>query len=199
MYIFDDARTVLDTAIKKADFTDYDQVGIFPIKGNSAIIFIVEPGNFGTFQSSISIKKVEAGFQEIEDVGNIGGATLMRGPSIGCDPRIMCQPSKINSARAVARLITNGYAGTGTLLNNENNDGRAFFLTAFHCIDVSGGVFGGSNGQIDAAEEAALLNARFQFQFWSTDCLGSVINSGLWFTGAIVRASWKIAMLFYSS
>jgi len=49
MYIFDDARTVLDTAIKKGDFTDYDQVGIFPIKGNSAIIFIVEPGNFGTF------------------------------------------------------------------------------------------------------------------------------------------------------
>jgi len=124
-------------------------------------------------------------------VGNIGGATLMRGPSVECDPQIMCQPSKINSARAVARLITNGYGCTGTLLNNENNDGRAFFLTAFHCIDVSGGVFGGSNGQIDAAEEAALLNARFQFQLWRTTCNGTVNNSFIQFTGAIVRASWK--------
>lgn len=74
MYIFNEARTVLDSAIKKSHFTNSSQVGIFPIKGNSAIIYIVEPNNFGTLQSSISIQKIEAGFQEIEDVGDAGGS-----------------------------------------------------------------------------------------------------------------------------
>lgn len=190
MYIFNEARTVLDSAIKKSHFTNSSQVGIFPIKGNSAIIYIVEPNNFGTLQSSISIQKIEAGFQEIEDVGDAGGVAT-RGASINCNPMIMCQPNRMNSARAVARFASNGHVCTGTLLNNENNNGRAFFLTAFHCIDVGGGIFGWSNGQIDADEEAALANARFQFQFWKTTCNGSVNNTGIQFTGAVIRAAWK--------
>lgn len=190
MYIFNESRTVLDSAIKKSHFTNSAQVGIFPIKGTSAIIYIVEPNNFGAFQSTISIQKIEAGFQDVEDVGDTGGE-MMRGASINCNPMIMCQTHRINSARAVARLASNGHICTGTLLNNESNNGRAFFLTAFHCIDVGGGIFGWSNGQIDPDEEAALANARFQFQFWKTACNGSVNNTGIQFTGAVIRAAWK--------
>lgn len=104
---------------------------------------------------------------------------------------ILCQSYRMNSARAVARFASNGHQCTGTLLNNENNNGRAFFLTAFHCIDVGGGIFGWSNGVIDPDEEAALANARFQFQFWRTSCNGYVINTGIQFTGAVIRAAWK--------
>lgn len=190
MYIFNETRTILDSGIKQSHFTNSSQVGIFPIKGNSAIIYIVEPNNFGSFLSSISIQKIEAGFQEIEDVGDTGGVA-MRVATIDCNPNIMCQLDRMNSARAVARFASNDHVCTGTLLNNESNNGRAFFLTAFHCIDVGGGIFGGSNGQIDADEEAALLNARFQFQFWRTTCNGTVNNPFIQFTGAVIRASWK--------
>jgi hypothetical protein len=137
----------------------------------------------------VSIQKLEAGFDEINDVGETEGALLRA--SINCNPMIMCQPNRMNSARAVARFASNGHVCTGTLLNSENNNGRAFFLTAFHCIDVGGGIFGWSNGEIDADEEAALANARFQFQFWRTTCNGTVNNTFIHFTGAVIRAAWK--------
>jgi hypothetical protein len=180
MYVFDEARTVLDSGIKQSHFTSTTQVGIFPIKGNAAIIYIVEPNNFGTLQSSVAIQTLEAGFREVADIGE----DLTE--SINCNPHVRCQNHRMGSARAVARFATNGHLCTGTLLNNENNNGRAFFLTAFHCIDV-----GGTNNVIDASEEAALANGRFQFQFWRTACNGNVNNAGIQFTGAVLRASWK--------
>jgi hypothetical protein len=53
MYIFNEARTALDSGIRQSHFSNASQVGIFPFKGNSAIIYIVEPNNFGTLQSSV--------------------------------------------------------------------------------------------------------------------------------------------------
>jgi hypothetical protein len=182
MYIFNEARTVLDSAIIQSKFTYSTSVGIAPFKSNSIIIYIVEPGNSGALQSAISIQNLEAGFQQIDEVGDINGGTFSPA-TINCDPMIMCQPTKLNSARAVARFETNGYQGTGTLINDESNNGRAFFLTAFHVIDAN------NNHTIDASEIAALASARFQFQFWRITCNGTVNNSFIDFTGASLRAS----------
>ena len=167
MYVFDEERTVLDSGIMKSHFSYSIQVGISPIKGNSLVVYIIEPNNFGNFESTISIQKLEVGFQEIDDIGDINGGVLFRGASIDCDPLILCQSGKINSARAVARFFTNGYQEeTGTLINNENNNGRAYFLTAFHVIDVGGGMFGFPNGAIDETDgEAALQMLYFTFNF----------------------------------
>ena len=181
MYIFNEARTVLDSAIIKSKFTYFTSIGIAPFKSNSIIIYIVEPGNSGTLQSSISIQNLEAGFQQIDDVGDINGT--FSPATINCDPMILCQLAKINSARCVARFISNGYQGTGTLINDENNDGRAYFLTAFHVVDAN------NNKVIDASEIAALTHATFQFQFWRTTCNGTINNNGLDFTGALLRTS----------
>lgn len=184
MYIFNDARTVLDSAIIKSKFTYSTSIGIAPFKSNSIIIYIVEPGNSGSLQSSIAIQNLEAGFQQIDEIGDInGGQASPATATINCDPMIMCQPSKINSARAVARFESNGYQGTGTLINDESYNGRAFFLTAFHVIDAN------NNHVIDASEIAALANARFQFQFWRTTCNGTINNTYIEFSGASLRAS----------
>lgn len=190
MYIFNEARTVLDSSIIKSKFTYSTTIGIAPFKSNSVIIYIVEPGNSGALQSTISIQNLEAGFQQIDDVGDVNGGTFSSvtvnsAATINCDPMIMCQSEKINSARAVARFISNGFEGTGTLINDENNDGRAYFLTAFHVVDAN------NNKVIDASEIAALQNSRFQFQFWRTSCNGTIISTGIQFSGSTVRASSK--------
>ena len=187
MYIFNEARTVLDSAIKKEHFTNSSTVSISSIKGNSIIIYIVEPNNFGTFQSSISIQKLIAGFQEIVEVGETGGNQLARA-SINCDPMVQCQQDKIPYARAVARMATQvsptkvGFC-TGTLINNEGNNGRAYFLTAFHCIDIN------KNNVIDQSEIDLLASTVFQFRFWRTQCNGTVNNPFIEFSGATLRAS----------
>jgi len=187
MYIFNEARTVLDSAIKKEHFTNSSVVSISSITGNSIIIYIVEPNNFGALQSSISIQKLIAGFQQISEVGETGGNQLARA-SINCDPMVQCQQDKIPYARAVARMATQispttvGFC-SGTLINNEVNNGRAYFLTAFHCIDIN------KNKVIDQSEIDLLASTVFQFRFWRTQCNGTVNNAFIEFTGAILRAS----------
>ncbi len=89
-------------------------------------------------------------------------------------------------AKAVARFSINGGQGTGTLINNEANNGRAYFLTAFHVVDRN------KNGVLDASEINALSTATFRFEFWRTNCNGNnSIANGIGFSGAILRASWK--------
>lgn len=117
MYVFNEARTILDSGIKKANFSNSTEVGIFPIKGNSAILYIIELNNFGNLLSSIAIQKLEAGFREIDDVGDTGGQSQRA--SVNCNPHVQCQPGRMTSARAVARLVSNGGFGTGTMINNE--------------------------------------------------------------------------------
>ena len=191
MYIFNEARTVMDNAIQKSDFPAPNMPGISPFKGNSVIIYIIEPGNSGSFQSVVNVPTLEAGFQDIDDVGDVTGP-WSRDPSINCDPGIMCQPEKLPSARAVARMHFMGHGCTGTLLNNEANNGRAYFLTAYHCIDVNGGAFGGlwgGDGIIDANEMNGLKNIKFDFQFWRTTCNGDINSNWIYFIGATIRAS----------
>jgi hypothetical protein len=189
MYIYDENKNVLDSAIKKSHFTSSSSVGISPINGSSVIVYIIEPNNFGTFQSTVSIQNVEAGYQNIADIGTSNDSTLsakvltLIPVSTNCDPLIQCEPSKLPYARAVARFFSNGIQGTGTLVNNEANNGRPLFLTAFHVIDRN------KNEILDLSELIALQTATFQFQFWRESCNGSVNTVGNQFTGAILRAA----------
>jgi len=182
MYIFNDQKTIMDSCIKKNNFTVSNTIGISPFGGDNITIYIVEPNNSGDFKSSISINKIEVGFKEI---GGFKDGTLMREASTLCNPTVMCRPYMMNSARAVARFSSNGFAGTGTLINNEYNNGKAYFLTAFHVLDAD------ENDVLDPSEIAALSGARFLFQFWRNNCLSSVNDLGIQFTGAILKASSK--------
>lgn len=187
MYVYDDSRTILDSAIKKTYFDPSSKVGIFPIKGSAVIIHIVELNNFGNLASSLSVQKIEAGFRELQDVGITDDPNTQR---TYCIPHMLCYPHRMMSARAVARFVSNGYQGTGTLINNEANNSRAFLLTAFHVVDVNwnGSLWPLGNGVIDADEQAALLGSRFQFQFWRPQCNGNFVATGIQFSGSIVRA-----------
>ncbi|WP_039131939.1 trypsin-like peptidase domain-containing protein [Flavihumibacter sp. ZG627] len=183
LYIFNESKTVLDSCIKISHFTYTTGVGVFPFTGNSITLYIYEPNNFGTLHSSISIQKLEAGYQPVEDVGDYNTSMMSSQRSISFIPHVICDPSKMQSARAVARFVYNGVLGTGTLVNNEQNNGRAFFLTGFHVVDKN------NNNTIDAAEITALQSARFEFSFWNTSCSGSgSVNHALSFSGAMLRA-----------
>jgi hypothetical protein len=195
MYIFNEARTIVKGSIKKSYFSNTTAVTTSPISGNTAIIYIIEPNNFGALQSVITIQKLMAGYRTIDDVGSTG-TVQARGATVNCDPQIMCSQDKLPQARAVAEFFTgNGFQCTGTLINNEANNGRPFFLTAFHCLDINPGIFGGhpGNNVLDPDEIAALQNSVVRFQFWRTACNGTVNNISIDFSGAVVRGSSYIS------
>lgn len=180
MYIYNESKTELIGPIKQEHFTNANQIGIAPINDASVIIYIIERNNFQTFQSNIRIPKILAGFVDLGDAPYIS-----KEANIICNPSIKCSLEKMMSARAVARFNVNGAQCTGTLLNNELKNGKAYFLTAFHCIDRN------KNASIDASEEAELAYATFQFQFWKNECGGVVNERGIQFSGAVLRAAWK--------
>jgi V8-like Glu-specific endopeptidase len=187
MYVYNDAKTTLNRSIKKEHFMNSDTVSISSINGNAIILYIIEPNNFGNFQSSISVNELVGGYQKISDVGDAGDSTGQLRATINCIPHIQCYSSKTILARAVARIqipLDNNRVAhcTGTLINNELNNGRPYFLTAFHCIDMN------NDGILDNNELQALRRWMFQFRFWRAQCNGNTNNPFIQFNGAILRS-----------
>lgn len=197
MYIYNGKKTQLYGPIKDSSFTNTSDVAAGPLSDSTVFIYILEPNNFGTFQSTITIPQILAGFIDFD--ANIGSGNPNAvsttsgihpmGATVNCDPSINCYPYNsgtfFNSAESVAMFLCNGIQCTGTLLNDETSDGKAYFLTAFHCLDKN------ENGELDPSEVAALDHAIFIFRYWRSSCTSSTINNNiLEFTGATLRAAW---------
>lgn len=131
--------------------------------------------------SSLSITRLYS-----DDSGNKNAIFARQQPFTGCMPNIQCFPDKAQISRAVARMrIWNGSywdGGTGTLISNELGNGRAYFLTAKHSVDLD------DDGSIDAFEENQLLSAEFKFQYWILGCSGTLPEPGIYFIGAQIVA-----------
>jgi hypothetical protein len=131
--------------------------------------------------SSFSITRLYS-----DDSGSKNTIFARQQPFTGCMPNIQCFPEKAQISRAVARMrIWNGSSwdgGTGTLISNELGNGRAYFLTAKHCVDLN------NDGLIDSFEENQLLSAEFKFQYWILGCSGSLPEPGIYFIGAQIVA-----------
>lgn len=190
MYIYNSAGTILKGEIKKEHFTYGNSVTVSSMQGNTLVIYLIERGSTGAFQSSISISKIIAGYLDLfeneEQQSGSGMSTLSFhcSSSVNCIPHVQCYQSKMHSARAVARWFKiDGGQCSGTLINNETSNGRAYFLTAFHCVDEN------DNGQLEQGEIDNLQFATFQFQFWRTQCNGIINSRGIEFNGAVLRAS----------
>lgn len=187
MYIYNSAGTILKGEIKKEHFTYGNTVSISSIQGNALIIYLIERGNTGTFQSNISISKIIAGYLDLLEIDNTSSPAVrlsLCGSSVNCIPQVQCYQDKMFSARAVARWFDGGGGQcSGTLINNEGSNGRAYFLTAFHCVDEN------DNKVLEQSEIDNLQFASFQFQFWKIQCNGNFNNRGIEFNGAILRTS----------
>ena len=91
------------------------------------------------------------------------------GSSGACHVNINCQEGDNfqEAKRAVALILRGGRAYcSGTLMNNTAQDGKPYFLTAFHCLDVD------DNKIISPAEESGLSGWVFIFNYESSDCGG---------------------------
>jgi hypothetical protein len=188
LFVFNEERSVMIGPVKKSQFTNSTAVSIVPMPGDKIIIYVLEPGNVGTFQSVVSVNRVEAGYMPVDQPGSTGVTILSH---TDCIPNLLCGGNQI-SGRAVARIFVDGFWGTGTLLNNQSENGRPLVLTAYHLLD-NDRVFGYpvGNGNIDADEIFSLARARFQFGFWRTACNGSTNANTPFYTGAVIRAQWR--------
>lgn len=181
MYIYNEEKTILKGPIKKADFTYFSKISVSSINTNKITIYVFEPNNFGALQSTLTVGNVIAGYDIFDDLAS-GQSNR---PSVNCDPMIMCRTDKLPTARSVMRIGVNGRGFTGTIINNEANNGRPFILTCFHGLDLN------KDKTLQQSEIDGLQNAFFEFRFWRTQCNGAVNNISVQFSGAQLRAQNK--------
>lgn len=153
------------------------------VQGDNVIIYLFEP-NTSKKKSSLSITRIVHSYKNTlpELYGNLGG-------SWSCNNDIACYPAWATESDAVALVLLASGAEwcSGSLLMTANQDFRSFFLSAFHCIDVS------PDEILSSSEITDAQSWLFKFQYKKTTCNGSGATTGITFNGAQFRSAWHDA------
>ncbi len=133
-------------------------------------------------RGSFSISSIYSIYKGIDDM--LGSKAL--GDSDPCQVNINCSPEGDawqNQKRGVAKILFSEggyvYACSGTLINNTNQDGKPYFLTAYHC--------GGNLADSDRS------TWQFFFNYERSGCDNSTSPTINLITGAALRASGPLA------
>lgn len=168
-YIMNGDSTILKGPYVREAFNGIAQFGTFPMAGNSFYLLLYDSIATNISQNSLNIQQVIGGYQPVGDV-DVDSSTLNVLDPLRCINSVRCYTEWMINARAIARWSNGaGSQCSGTLLNNENQNGISYFQSACHCLP---------------ADRNALIKAAFQFQFWQSGCNTGVNQPWIEFYGA---------------
>jgi hypothetical protein len=136
LYLYNTNKTDLLGAYDEKQNNKEHVLGTWLVQGNDIWIEYYEPAAV-TGQGKLEIFKVVHGYRTINTVPFAGDSYI--NSSADCMYDVDCYVEGINNLkdinkRSVALVIVNNSAWcTGSLINNTNNDGTPYFLTANHC------------------------------------------------------------------
>ncbi len=135
VYLYNDDRSDLLGAYTSTQNQESGILGTWIVKGEKVWIEYFEPANVAG-QGQLHIAKATHGyrnadtFQAAKGLNDSGNCNLDVDCSIGAD----WEDNKNHNKRSVGILLSGGQGFcTGALINNTNNDGTPYFLTANHC------------------------------------------------------------------
>ena len=141
-------------------------LGVSLIMDDAIVIEYFEPDN-AVFKGELHIDRVTHGYRSALEYASKGF-----GDSGSCNNDVICPEADPwrTEIRSVAMIVSGGSGFcSGALVNNTNNDGTPYFLTANHCYsDPSDWVF--------------------WFNWHNTECNGSTASSHDDISGAVLRA-----------
>lgn len=145
LYLFNDDKTMslggYTSNNNPKDETKAIQFGTEYIWGKNIFIEYYEPNN-PEFEGEISILNIIHIFKETMSISESGPFSV-NGGALSCNINVSCPEGNgwINEISSVALILgydnNNDLAAwcSGAVINNTDQDGRALFLTANHCID----------------------------------------------------------------
>jgi PKD repeat protein len=144
LFIYNEDHSVVLGALSSLNNSAQGTLATQPIFGSSIIIEYYEPSNI-EFHGEVVIGEV------VHDFANVLQFVKGQGPfvpvgdyrDVSCIKNVSCPEAQpyADQAKAVALILykmpSGKYVGhaTGTLINNSENDGQPYFLTAYHNID----------------------------------------------------------------
>lgn len=114
----------------RRNISDKGILPIRPVSGETVIIEYSEPGN-SEFEGNFVVTEVNHDYRDF----------LRREPGTdkgnhSCMPDALCEEANPDLIRSTVLLIINGNIScTGTLINNTEDDGSPYVLTAVHCLN----------------------------------------------------------------
>ena len=136
LWVYDSAHKTAEGPYSARNRNQRGSLWTPTIEGEEIVVEIFVPG--GVAQPVIEISRVNQGYRGLGKTGLFGGNEGT------CENDVVCalgDPWR-NQIRAVAVYTINNDFGmggcTGTLLNDVPGDGRAFFLSANHCLENNG-------------------------------------------------------------
>lgn len=140
LYFYNDEKTDLLGAYTSSQNRKDMQFGSWLINGDNIWIEYYEPAHV-RFKGQLHISKVVHGYRSVQDITELSKALNSSGP---CNQDVDCpvgndfEHKKNELKRGVAlALIGSSSLCSGSLINNTNNDGSQYFLTANHCLSGS--------------------------------------------------------------
>jgi hypothetical protein len=109
-------------------------LAISPIKGDELILEYQEPQD-AEFEGELQILSVSHDYKNVFEY--LGNKSSLFGKSGECNVNINCEKDELwqKLKYSVCKIVYNGSLCSGALINNTNVDGKAYLLTANHCID----------------------------------------------------------------
>lgn len=133
------------------------------VNGDTLMIELEQPEQSG---SALHISKLDHGIRDWRSKGDIQHKA--EGDSGSCNVNVACSAGAANSTKvnATAQIIIPGLLltsslCTGTLLNNTDQDGTPYFLTANHCV----------------SDNVAAAGARTVWEFQADSCGGTTSST----------------------
>lgn len=175
MFVYNEEKTQVLGAFTAKNNSEMKYFATEIIYGSHLIVEYFVPNNaknLGTF----TIEGVNSIYTSLKS----GNNNLKSSGS--CQVNVNCSEGNSwrNQQRGVARILMRRGGGTylcsGSLVNNTAQDGRPYFLTAYHCD-------GGSTSLSDFQQWV------FNFNYESSNCSGTTTSTTQSITGAQVRAS----------
>lgn len=170
LYIYNKQQTDMIGAFTSDNNKSCNKLACVPVLGDEIILEYFEPYNTN-ITGKLVIGKINHDFMGVKN----GDFDTTR--NNGCQVGINCSPEGDDwqtEKKAVCKILIGGTSFcSGVLLNNTNEDGTAFVLTANHCV----------NSQ-ELAEESVFI-----FSYERLSCEGTAISDNHSISAATLRAT----------
>ncbi len=129
VFLYNEAGDVLG-GFEAGSNPGHEQLGVDLLAGDRVTVEYVEPARVAG-QGALSIGQVTHGYRDVFNM------TKVLGESGSCNNNVKCPEGDPwrPQIRSVAIMLDGGGFCTGQLINNCNNDGVPYFLTANHCLE----------------------------------------------------------------
>lgn len=134
LFLYNEDQTQILGSFNHLNNSELNLLPVSPIQGDRLIIEYQEPAN-ASFQGRLTVGEVNHGYRSLRGLEPGDNTSL-----ISKIPPLACYQDGTNDyaqwGQSVVLLIIDGSVGcTGTLINNTDNDGKPYLLTASHCLN----------------------------------------------------------------